>query len=338
MKTGVRLIQDRLLADHREGIGNCIKGHFMNEPDNHCPICKLNNQKILSNGDNITCECARCGRYTISRTVFDQPKINKSAELSAWLRERNMLGIETPMLKSYFLEEVENTLPSYSPLEKQNKLLKAVELYTEYPGKQVHLKSSQDMSLAWAHNKKEFEYYVQSLVDRGLVRDDGVKKGHVPADREYRVVITANGWEHIENNNTDITSKIQGFVAMSFDKCMLPVYTNAIELAIKSTGYHPCMVNQPHLERIDAKIIAEIKNSRFVVSEVTQQKANVYYEAGFAHGLGIPVIWCVRSDDFKNVHFDTRQYSHIVWENESELKENLRDVIIATIGKKKSND
>ena len=81
------------------------------------------------------------------------------------------------------------------------------------------------------------------------------------------------------------------------------------------------------------KIIAEIRQSRFLIADVTQQKAGVYYEAGFAHGLGIPVIWCVREDELNNVHFDTRQYNHILWNSEKDLREKLETFIIATIGK-----
>ena len=120
---------------------------------------------------------------------------------------------------------------------------------------------------------------------------------------------------------------------MSFDEGLRSVYDNAIAPAIKSTGYRPYRVDAiPHLERIDVKIIAEIRQSRFLVADVTQQKAGVYYEAGFAHGLGIPVIWCVRKDDLDNVHFDTRQYNHVLWDTENELREQLENFILATIG------
>ena len=43
---------------------------------------------------------------------------------------------------------------------------------------------------------------------------------------------------------------------------------------------------------------------------------------------------CVRHDDLANVHFDTRQYNHIVWQSEPELREKLENFILATIGKK----
>lgn len=64
-----------------------------------------------------------------------------------------------------------------------------------------------------------------------------------------------------------------------------------------------------------------------------QQRPGVYFEAGYALGLGIPVFWCVRSDDLANVHFDTRQYNHIVWENERQLAEQLYLYVSAIVGK-----
>jgi len=310
----------------------------MSEAPKQCPICKLENQKVLAErdyGDKVTFDCARCGRYTISRTAESLAnRKGKSAQLSGWLRERNLLGIEIPMLTSYFLEEVIATLPSYRPLEKQNKLLKAIELLTEYPGREVILIPEYATSLAWAENENEFKYYLKSLIDRGFLEIANANKRTLD-DPLYPMVITTKGWEYLEKDSSNIESKTQAFVAMSFDKDLISVYKNAIEPAIKATGYRSYRVDvAPHLERIDSKIIAEIRNSRFVVADVTEQKSGVYYEAGFANGLGLPVIWCVRHDDLENVHFDTRQYNHIVWENESELREKLKDFILATIGKK----
>ena len=62
------------------------------------------------------------------------------------------------------------------------------------------------------------------------------------------------------------------------------------------------------------------------------QGGGVYYEAGFAHGLEILVIFTCRADIIDEIHFDTRQYSHITWDNTSELRNSLRDRILARIG------
>ncbi|MDP2756853.1 MAG: hypothetical protein ACYC5W_18645 [Thauera sp.] len=310
----------------------------MSQAPRQCPICKLDNQKVVAehdHGDKTTYDCSRCGRYTISGSAEGvADRTGKSAQLSGWLRERNLLGIDIPMLTSYFIEKVIATLPSYSPLEKQNKLLKAIELLTDYPGKEVILIPEHAISLAWAQNENELRYYLKSLMERGLLEMSGAGKRSL-SDPLHQMVITATGWEHLERNDSNLASKTQAFVAMSFDKALLPAYENAIALAIEATGYRPYRVDSsPHLDRIDAKIIAEIRNSRFVVADVTQQKSGVYYEAGFAYGLGLPVLWCVRHDDLKNVHFDTRQYNHIVWESEPDLREKLENFILATIGRK----
>ncbi|MCW5608337.1 MAG: hypothetical protein KIT26_09815 [Nitrosomonas sp.] len=91
-----------------------------------------------------------------------------------------------------------------------------------------------------------------------------------------------------------------------------------------------------HNNKIDDEIIAEIKRSRFVVADFTQgdsgARGGVYYEAGFAHGLNMPVIFTCRADALNNVHFDTRQYNHIVWENIDALRNQLAQRISATIG------
>ncbi|MGD0826704.1 MAG: hypothetical protein ABSA09_01275 [Desulfobaccales bacterium] len=117
---------------------------------------------------------------------------------------------------------------------------------------------------------------------------------------------------------------------------VIPIWEGPINNAIKKAGYKPYRIDaEPHNDRIDAKIISEIKNSRFVIADVTEQKRGVYFEAGFALGLGLTVIWCVREGDLENVHFDTRQYNHIVWEDLDDLENKLFDFIGAIIGKGK---
>ncbi len=78
-------------------------------------------------------------------------------------------------------------------------------------------------------------------------------------------------------------------------------------------------------------IIAEIRKSLFMVADFTENRGGVYFEAGYAQGLGIPVIWTCRHDHKDRLHFDTRQYNHILWTDEIDLFEQLRRRIEATI-------
>ncbi|QOJ22298.1 MAG: nucleoside 2-deoxyribosyltransferase [Gammaproteobacteria bacterium] len=126
----------------------------------------------------------------------------------------------------------------------------------------------------------------------------------------------------------------QAFVAMWFDKTMDSFYQNGIKLAIEADGTKCMRIDlHEHNNKICDEIIAEIRRSNYLVADFTGNRGGVYYEAGFAYGLGIPVIWTVHQNDLASVHFDTRQYNHIVYETEEQLKERLLNRIKATIVK-----
>jgi nucleoside 2-deoxyribosyltransferase len=90
-----------------------------------------------------------------------------------------------------------------------------------------------------------------------------------------------------------------------------------------------------HNNRIDDEIAAMIRRSKFIVADFTGRRGGVYFEAGFALGMGLPVIWVCSKDELKDVHFDTRQYNFIVWEEGKleECKKALQYRIEATIGR-----
>ena len=129
---------------------------------------------------------------------------------------------------------------------------------------------------------------------------------------------------------------------MWFDPSLNESYEQAIEPAIREAGYEPRIIRKvEHNNKIDDEIIAEIRRSKFVIADFTcgfskdgseaVARGGVYYEAGFAQGLGLPIIWTCREDIISHVHFDTRQYNHIVWKDTADLKEKLLNRIRATI-------
>lgn len=305
-----------------------------------CPICKATAQRSSDpdGRDRYIYNCDRCGEYSISGSAVPRAESlisgSLSTRLSGWLREQNLYGKDsTPVLTVDAIERLEKELPNYSPLEKQDKLLKAIEKLTKHPGHGVNIAiDDSGASLAWARNSEELRFYIKALEERGLVIDISVKVMNMT---RYKLMIASEGWNYLASKPADIESKTQVFVAMSFDKDLDSVYQNAIKPAIEETGYTPYRVDkEPHNEKIDMKIIAEILNSRFVIADVTEQNSGVYYEAGFAYGRNIPVIWSVNENDLEKVHFDTRQYAHIVWKDKPDLKNKLQDHIRAIIGTK----
>jgi len=306
-----------------------------------CPICKLADNSIekKSTGSrSYFINCPRCKNFIITwealvATGGDQDPMPK---LSAWIRDYNEKRTDIPEIYQESLEEIPASLPDYSPREKQIILFQNIERKTKYPGTEVQLSPIYDIPLCWASVKQEFIYYIHSLIDRGFLQKTDIEP--YIGDKLFSVTITADGWDYLEQLDRHIEERTQAFVAMSFSEDLKPIWVGPIFQAIKKAGYKPYRVDsEPHSERIDAKIISEIKNSRFVVADVTEQKRGVYFEAGYAQGLGLPVIWCVRKDDLENVHFDTRQYNHIVWEDPDDLENQLFDFICAIIGKGKES-
>ena len=146
--------------------------------------------------------------------------------------------------------------------------------------------------------------------------------------------ITVYGWEFVR----DQIEKSHGnsvFIATAFswaEQDDLRVETiETIRRVCANLGYEANIVSQAHTDNITDRILSEIKRAQFVIAELTYHNRGVYFESGFAMGLGIPVIWTCRADCVKELHFDTRQYNHIEWNDDSDLYEKLITRIEATI-------
>lgn len=302
--------------------------------DIKCPICSTNAEVNQSEdfGRKKGYKCPVCGPYSITETTETTLKNNPdNYRLSAWIREHQEFKRERPKITTYLLDDVLKNLPDYKVSEKQTLLLRAIERRTDYPGAVVTM-SKEDYPLAWTKNYEELIFILRSLSERGFIytREDELNVGIV------QTKILPGGWDYLDNLSSLPAFTNRAFVAMSFDKGLNPAWENGIKPAVEKAGYKPYRVDKElHIDRIDAKIIADIKDSKFVIADVTQQKQGVYFEAGYALGLNRHVIWCVKKDDLNKVHFDTRQYNHIVWESPEDLQEQLYNVICAVIGKRK---
>jgi nucleoside 2-deoxyribosyltransferase len=120
---------------------------------------------------------------------------------------------------------------------------------------------------------------------------------------------------------------------MWFDGQMDSVFKDGILALEAETGFRMLPIDMKQFnEKICDQIVAEIRRSRFLIADVTGHRQGVYFEAGFAMGLGLPVIWTCREDQINECHFDTRQYNHITWKTPEELRDKLKNRILATIG------
>ena len=132
--------------------------------------------------------------------------------------------------------------------------------------------------------------------------------------------------------NNDASSKC--FVAMSFDKDIEDIFSIGIQPGVSALGYEVIRVDKvAHNEKIDSKICELINQSRFVIADFTRQRNGVYYEAGYAKGLGLPVIQTCKHSDFNNLHFDIKTINTIGYHTAAELKDLIQDHVEKSIGR-----
>ncbi|MBR5161628.1 MAG: hypothetical protein IKW80_08370, partial [Thermoguttaceae bacterium] len=143
-------------------------------------------------------------------------------------------------------------------------------------------------------------------------------------------LITPKGWERIKELRKRLPGeKPQIFVAMWFSSDVDETFA-AIKDTIERDGQLRAYRIDKHEynNNICDEMFAEIQRSSALIADYTGNRPNVYYEAGYAKGLGIPVIMLIHKPDFddkaKQPHFDIAQYNFIVYDGLDDLKQRLR--------------
>lgn len=287
---------------------------------------------------------------------FQRPELEVTdtelARLMTWVIDQDRLGVVLPVLDGDRLRWA-RSLPGLTVLERMERLYLYLERRTgSIDGFLVVYSSIYDdekseMGRRQQANREGLMAWTESAsmaqVERLL--EYAVKDGKVAFDGQ-RASLTIPGWHHLEQRRRVGTAHDQAFVAMWFSEEMSRIYETGIAPAIQAVGFRPMVINRKeHNNKIDDEIVAEIRRSRFVVADFTcgttrdgagkivaVPRGGVYYEAGFAKGLGLEVIWTVRADQINDVHFDTRQYNHITWKDADDLKSQLTNRIGAVLG------
>ncbi len=208
-----------------------------------------------------------------------------------------------------------------------DRILLYIVRHTERMGRWVSLNLQLDYPIAFAKDSEEFKYMLSVLPGIGYLEFASISEDVF----EYR--LTPEGLKRVDEIRPRLVGAgKQCFVAMWFDDKLNEVYSFGFEPAIRDAGYDPVRIDKVHHnEKICDRIIAEIRRSRFVVADFTGHRGGVYFEAGFAMGLGLPVIWTCRDDALNKTHFDTRQYNHIEWQASGDLRQKLYERICATM-------
>lgn len=294
------------------------------------------------------------GEYRISGSAVQMVEALSpaaKAKLALWLIDQLRLGADPVLVTSNVLQEAVSR-PRMAVMDRVHRLYRFLGHRLVSIGKSLAWYASSYSSndtiatvdeirvaaRAWTESSSDDELdaltaygFAQSLLSEGKYSGE--------------ISLSIDGWRLLEQLNQADAKSGQAFVAMWFGDEVASAYADGIAPAIREAGYIPMRIDQKeHANRIDDEIIAEIRRSRFVVADFTCgvvddsgnsiaiPRGGVYYEAGFAQGLGIPVIWMCRQDHINHVHFDTRQFNHITWTDAADLRSKLKNRIGAVLG------
>jgi hypothetical protein len=298
-----------------------------------CPICgwSKGTQSAPIKEPTFDYTCPRCGRFKITyeaicnlRSVDER----KRALLSAILRERFLLDLAPVTLTTENIEDLSSgVIPSSVP-EKVDRFLLNFSRIKASPGQFIELDWDKDYPLAYCQNKGELYFFRDILQKEGLIEKRG---------QEINLWrLTLPGWVRVGELQRTAIDSHRVFVAMSFK----PEWDNAWKQGIRPAIEEDCgyqaihMLEIVHTEDINYRIIAEIRKSKFMVADFSDNPGGVYLEAGFELGLGRQVIWtCIDEEDRKKaLHFDISHYNFIFWKDPQDLRVHLRDCILALFG------
>lgn len=198
--------------------------------------------------------------------------------------------------------------------EKQQRALHT--LYMLYPDYGTQIETINEY-MFFAKNIQEHDFILSSITNKNWVTKTGSKT--------YK--ISDNGWKQLDEV-IKVRNNKQVFIAMKFKD--MDSIKFAIKNAIKSTGLTPNRIDEKqHINNISSEIQHDIKQSGLVIADLTCQNQGVYFEAGYAMGLNIPVVFCCREKDKDEIHFDICQYNTIFYKDENELEIKLKYRIVA---------
>jgi hypothetical protein len=307
-----------------------------------CPVCNSTLKQFVEQGRRSLCECPRCGPYSISYEAQQDlaPLLSRSVTSSArlshalyYMTKREQWVLVTTELLNNILDNTE--LPR--PQEQLENLI--LWLGEAQPNMGATIQAEDDaIAAVGVVDVSSLGFLAGQAIDAKLLKGissevmDGVWRIH-------SLQLTLAGWQLFENLRRGKSTGRVAFMAMAFgDNELDRIYKDHFKAGVDDTGFDLKRLDEGQpAGLIDDRLRVEIRQCRFLIADLTHQNRGAYWEAGFAEGLGKPVIYTCRKDVFedktKGTHFDTNHHLTVPWELDKigDAVERLKATIRATL-------
>lgn len=294
----------------------------------NCPFCstQVDSKTLLDRtAPHTIVYCPQCGNYDLSNETLRYSEIEK-ANIAGYLFEtKNARGENLLYLDRKRVAEIlESPLIPRTVSDRISKLVTYIDANTRYFGQAIVPPSE----IMYIVNEQEQVDFLSALRTEGLISLVWTNEG------EPSVALKLKSFEFVKLR-PKVTRPGHCFVAMWFDPSMDTFFENIVKPACSEAGYTAMRVSDKEFTgEITDEIIAGIKESAFVIADFTGHRGGVYYEAGFAIGLGKTVIQMCNEKDLGQLHFDINHRNTIFWNitDTDMVKRALANRIRATIG------
>ena len=313
----------------------------------NCPVCNSSLDDIREGSGGVFFSCPMCGDFKLTdslladlpHTLRTKKEASKKISHAIRLMQQNNDGAE---LYSYTIDEIlKRSLPS--PQEQSDLLIRWLAENVEGPGVHVQLAPDTHSSVIGAKSPEGFELVLNHLFDTELVI--GTPNGSMGHPGRALATLSFKGWDYYKQLRQGGITYRKAFMAMEFGDASLDnVLESVFKPCVKQAGFDLFRLDdRPKAGSIDDRLRVEIQSSDFIIADLTHNNLGAYWEAGYAEGLGKPVIYTCEKEKFdtEKTHFDTNHHLTIIWDKDSPESsgENLKATIRATLPElSKQND
>ncbi len=313
----------------------------------NCLICKTELiTKPERPDDGQAYECPRCGKYFMSANTekmirgdtYNEEEIAiLSHSIQKMQGQDSLCSINPDVIKAI----LKQSLPT--PAEQKDIFIRWIGDNIKAGGDYVRVYKYSIIAIIGARTNTEFGFIFDYLKTKGVVKNKTVVGGGRSALMD--VTLSFDGWEYYEELKRGDTDSRKAFMAMKYgDKELDKIVDDHFAPAVAETGFKLYRLDgEPKAGLIDDRLRVEIRNSRFLISDLTHDNNGAYWEAGYAEGLGKPVIYTCKKEKFDEdkSHFDTNHHLTVRWDadNIEEAVKSLKATIRATLpGEAKMSD
>lgn len=287
------------------------------------------------NTDSSFYACNRCGNFTVSRTAIRKLQVinnsNDRAKISHVIRQANENNQDISIHTELINEILKRPLPT--PSEQADTLIRWLGEHIDDPGKAVQFTKETGVAIIGASSTQGFNWILHHLSEKKLIGKISITGN----SSQVKLNLTFDGWQHFGQLKMSGKSYRKAFMAMKFgEEALNWILENVFKPSVAQTGFQLYKLDdQPRAGLIDDRLRVEIQSSDFLIADLTHGNFGAYWEAGYAEGLGKPVIYTCEKKKFYDgkTHFDTNHHLTIFWEEQTvePTKEQLKATIRATL-------